>query len=205
MSPDPDPTTPDPPPTTSEPDPTTPPPDPPPTTSEPDPTTPPPTSTSTPKPTSTPTSTTSPPRLPTSPPGPAYDEKPPAAFAPLTGSFLASQIAAADRITAALNASTSKVAVQTREMDQLAARSNALLESLAAARETQRSAMDEAARAHADLAVLDARLESSRALVREWVFSVYAGGGRSPTSHSCSRRWPPSPRRSATPSVTCRI
>ena len=178
MSPDPDPTTPDPPPTTSEPDPTTPPPDPPPTTSEPDPTTPPPTSTSTPKPTSTPTSTTSPPRLPTSPPGPAYDEKPPASFAPLTGSFLASQIAAADRITAALNASTSKVAVQTREMDQLAARSNALLESLAAARETQRAAMDEAARARADLVVLDARLESSRALVREWVFSVYAGGGQ---------------------------
>ena len=48
-------------------------------------------------------------------------------------------------------------------MDQLAAKSNALLESLAAARETERAAMDEAARARADLVVLDARLESPRA------------------------------------------
>ena len=41
-------------------------------------------------------------------------------YAPLTGIYLNSQIAEADRITAALSASTSKVAVATRKMDLLA-------------------------------------------------------------------------------------
>ncbi len=98
-------------------------------------------------------------------------------LAPLRGSFLAAQIAAADRITATLMASTSKVAVATREMDQLAAKSNALLESLAAARESERAATDEAAQARTDLVVLEARLETARSILREWVFSVYSGGG----------------------------
>ncbi len=98
-------------------------------------------------------------------------------LAPLRGSFLAAQIAAADRITATLMASTSKVAVATREMDQLAAKSNALLESLAAARESERAATDEAAQARTDLVVLEARLETARSVLREWVFSVYSGGG----------------------------
>ncbi|HET9020463.1 MAG TPA: M15 family metallopeptidase [Ornithinibacter sp.] len=98
-------------------------------------------------------------------------------LAPLRGSFLAAQIAAADRITATLMASTSKVAVATREMDQLAAKSNALLESLATARESERAATDEAAQARTDLVVLEARLETARSILREWVFSVYSGGG----------------------------
>ena len=103
-------------------------------------------------------------------PGPP-DEEPPDHFEPLTGSFLAAQIAEADRITAALNAST----VQGRRgrparWTQLADKSNALLESLDAAREAERAATEEAQRARADLVALDARLEAARAVVREWVF-----------------------------------
>jgi D-alanyl-D-alanine carboxypeptidase len=152
-----------------------------PSTSEPDP------STSTPAPTS-PTTTTAPPTVfptPEAPiwrpprPLPAPDEEPPDHFEPLTGSFLATQIAEADRITAALNASTSKVAVATREMDALATKSNALLESVDAAREAERAATEEVERAQEELAVLETRLEAARAVVREWVFLVYSGGGAS--------------------------
>ncbi len=178
---DPTPTTTTPDPTTTTPDPTTTPPDP---TTPPDSTTPPPTSPIPTSPTSTPLPTTvfpapeapiwRPPR-----PLPAPDEEPPDHFEPLTGSFLALQIAEADRITAALNASTSKVAVATREMDALADKSNALLESLDAAREAERAASEEAQRARAELVTLDARLEAARAVVREWVFLVYSGGGGS--------------------------
>ena len=95
----------------------------------------------------------------------------------LSGAFLASQIAEADRITRALTASSSKVAAATREMDVLSDKSNALLESLVAARETERAATDEADRAHADLVVLEGRLATARQILREWVFSVYSGGG----------------------------
>ena len=170
-------------PSTTTPDPTTTTPDP--TTTTPDPTT------TTPDPTTTtpnPTTTTQPPTVfptPTAPiwrpprPLPAPDEEPPDHFEPLTGSFLATQIAEADRITAALNASTSKVAVATREMDALAAKSNALLESLDGAREAERAATEELERAQEELAVLEARLEAVRAVVREWVFLVYSGGGDS--------------------------
>lgn len=100
-------------------------------------------------------------------------------YAPLTGIYLNSQIAEADRITAALSASTSKVAVATRKMDLLAEKSNALLESLAAAKESERGASEEAARAKGDLEVLDAKLEKARDVVREWVFLVYSGGAGS--------------------------
>ena len=96
---------------------------------------------------------------------------------PLSGAFLAAQIAEAERISAALAASNSAVAEATREMDRLADESNALLESLSAARETERAASDEATRARADLAVLEARLAAARQVLRDWVFSVYAGGG----------------------------
>lgn len=95
----------------------------------------------------------------------------------LSGAFLAAQIAEADRITAALTASNSKVAVATREMDALAVKSNALLEALLAARETELAATDEASHARADLVVLEGRLAAARQILREWVFSVYSGGG----------------------------
>ena len=61
-------------------------------------------------------------------------------------------------------------------MDLLAEKSNVLLESLAAAKESERGATEEAARARADLEALDTKLESARAVVREWVFLVYSGG-----------------------------
>ena len=93
------------------------------------------------------------------------------------GAFLAAQIAEADRIAAALTASNSKVAAATREMDALSDKSNALLESLVAARETERAATDEADSAHADLVVLEGRLATARQILRDWVFSVYSGGG----------------------------
>ena len=95
----------------------------------------------------------------------------------LSGAFLAAQIAEADRIAAALTASNSEVAAATREMNALSDKSNALLESLVAARETERAATDEAVTARADLAVLEGRLETARQILRDWVFSVYSGGG----------------------------
>jgi D-alanyl-D-alanine carboxypeptidase len=167
------------PPPTEEPTPTPPPteePTPPPPTSAPEPT-------AKPSPTPTPTPTPIPPAAPIRPPsssgapGSASDDDAPSDYyAPLTGVYLSSQIAEADRITAALSASTSKVAVATRKMDLLAEKSNALLESLAAAKESERGATEEAARARADLEVLDTKLENARAVVREWVFLVYSGG-----------------------------
>jgi len=125
-------------------------------------------------PTPTPRSTGAP-RATTPPPPQDYGE--PDQPAPLSGAFLASQIAEADRITALLLSSNTKVGTATREMDTLAARSNALLESLLAARETEAAATDEAERARADLAVLEGRLAQARAILRDWVFSVYSGGG----------------------------
>ena len=95
----------------------------------------------------------------------------------VSGAFLAAQIAEADRIAAALSASNSKVAAATRAMDVLSDKSNALLESLVAARETERAATDEANSARADLVVLEGRLATARQILRDWVFSVYSGGG----------------------------
>ena len=138
-----------------------------------------------PKPTATPIPkpTPIPPANPVRPPstsggsGDSHDYHQPDDYhGPLTGVYLSSQIAEADRITAALSASTSKVAVATRKMDLLAEKSNVLLESLAAAKESERGATQEATRARADLAALDTKLESARAVVREWVFLVYSGG-----------------------------
>ncbi|HET6967479.1 MAG TPA: hypothetical protein VFI44_04330, partial [Ornithinibacter sp.] len=116
------------------------------------------------------------PAAPLRPPGHESDYEPTDHYEPLTGAFLASQIAEANRISAALAVHTSRVAVATREMDLLAEKSNALLESLAAARETEHAATLEATRARADLALLEVRLEAARAVVREWVFQVYSGG-----------------------------
>ena len=135
--------------------------------------------------TATPTTTTKP----TSTPKPSQSTDPPRTTSPgegdgepdhpvgLSGAFLAAQIAEADRISAALNSSNSTVAAATREMDVLSDKSNALLESLLAARETERAATDEAERARADLVVLEGRLAAARQILREWVFSVYSGGG----------------------------
>jgi zinc D-Ala-D-Ala carboxypeptidase len=95
----------------------------------------------------------------------------------LSGVLLAAQIAEADRIAATLSASNSKVAAATREMNSLSDRSNALLESLVAARETERAATDEATSSHTDLVVLEGRLATAHRILRDWVFSVYAGGG----------------------------
>ncbi|WP_392545412.1 D-alanyl-D-alanine carboxypeptidase family protein [Oryzobacter telluris] len=142
----------------------------------------------TPTPTPTPTVAPSPAPRPTSTPAPTAPTKRPRSGEPQThqepdhqealhGDFLRTQIAEAARITAALNASNSKVATATREMDRLATRSNALLESLQQAQEIEAAATQEATQAHADLVLLEARLANARAIVREWVFSVYSGGG----------------------------
>ncbi len=136
--------------------------------------TPTPTSSPTPSPTASPS--TSPTQLP--PPtkaSPAEGE--PDQQVALSGPLLAAQIAEADRIAAALLASNSQVATATREMNALSDKSNALLESLVAAHETERAATDEAASSHTDLAVLEARLATAHRILRDWVFSVYSGGG----------------------------
>ncbi len=144
---------------------------------------------SSPVPTPTPSATTTPkttpsPNAPTTPSNPPPTTTPPSEgdgepYHPvaLSGAFLAAQVAEANRIAAALNASSSKVGAATREMDALADKSNALLESLVAARETERAATDEANTAHTDLVVLEGRLATARQILRDWVFSVYSGGG----------------------------
>ena len=124
--------------------------------------------------------------------------------APLTGAFLASQIAEANRISAALAVHTSRVAVATREMDLLAEKSNALLESLAAAREVEHAATLEATRARAELG--GARGPSrSRAggTARVGLPGVLRWGRR--VRHRVHDRGDGRrrPRTSATPSATC--
>jgi zinc D-Ala-D-Ala carboxypeptidase len=132
----------------------------------------------TPKPTpSTGTTTTTPPSERPRTASPTEGDGEPDHPVGLSGAFLDAQIAEADRIAAALTASNSKVAAATREMNALSDKSNALLESLVAARETERAATDEAVSAHADLVVLEGRLATARQILRDWVFSVYSGGG----------------------------
>lgn len=151
--------------------------------------------TPTPTPTRTPTSTVVPAPVPTSTPAPkpttstprptsgGTPTKEPVSHAepdehePLSGAFLQSQISEAARITAALNSSNSEVATATREMDRLADESNTLLESLQAAQETEAAATQEATQARTDLVLLESRLDRARSVLREWVFSVYSGGG----------------------------
>ena len=133
-----------------------------------------------PTPTPTPTRTSTPATRPSDPPrtpSPTDGDGEPDHQVAVSGAFLAAQIAEADRISAALTASNSEVAAATREMDALSDKSNALLESLVAARETERAATDEANSAHADLVVLEGRLATARQILRDWVFSVYSGGG----------------------------
>jgi D-alanyl-D-alanine carboxypeptidase len=96
---------------------------------------------------------------------------------PLAGPFLLAQIAEAERISAVLEASTTEVAAAMRTMDKLSDRSNALLESLAQAKDTERAATQEADDARAELVRLEARLAAARAVLRDWAFDVYSGGG----------------------------
>ncbi len=96
---------------------------------------------------------------------------------PLSGAFLLAQIAEADRISSVLESSNSEVAGAMRRMDVLSDRSNALLESLVEARETERAATQEAEDARAGLRRLEDRLAAARAIVQDWVFDVYSSGG----------------------------
>lgn len=96
---------------------------------------------------------------------------------PVTRVDLTRQIAEADRLSALLERSNSRVAAETRAMDALSARSNALLERLAEARDVELAAADDADRARTELAAVEQRLARTRAVLRDWVFSVYSGGG----------------------------
>jgi hypothetical protein len=111
------------------------------------------------------------------PPAPDEGHAEPDYPAPLGGAFLLSQIAEADRIAGVLESSNTEVAAAMRTMDRLSDRSNALLESLVEAKDTERAATDEATTARAELVRLEARLEAARAIVRDWVFDVYSSGG----------------------------
>ena len=97
--------------------------------------------------------------------------------APLSGVVLQQQIAEAARISGLLEASGSQVADAMKRMDELSDRSNDLLESLAAATDTEKAAGQEAESARADLVLLEGRLATAKAVVRGWVFDVYSGGG----------------------------
>ncbi len=134
--------------------------------------------TSTPSPTTTTTTSTTPTTLSTpavNPPDEGHSE--PDHPEPLSGAFLFAQIAEAERISGVLEASNTEVAAAMRTMDTLSDRSNALLESLVEAKETERAATQEADDAHAELVRLEARLAAARAVVRDWVFDVYSSGG----------------------------
>lgn len=176
-TPDPTPTTPapTPDPTTTTPAPTTPPPA---QTTPPPGTTPPP-ATPAPRPTSSPTPT---PRLPWQPPAPGESNDGPRSFDPdvtLSTTELAKQVAAAEQIWGQIMASKTGLATALKELQGLAAQSNALLESLTEARTTEAAATASAAQAKVELGVLQARLERARAIVREWAFQAYSEGGSS--------------------------
>ncbi|MEO7269194.1 MAG: M15 family metallopeptidase [Knoellia sp.] len=161
---------------------TTPPPDPetttppPPVTTTPPPTTKPPGTTTPPAPTPRPTT----PRLPWQPPNPGESEDGPHSFDPdrlLTTADLAKQIDAADQIWAQITASNTGLSIALKELQGVAAQSNALLESLTEARAAEQAATASAAQAKIELGVLQGRLARSRAIVREWAFQAYAEGG----------------------------
>lgn len=144
--------------------------------------TPTPTPTPTPSPTrsGTPTPTPSPTPHPSAtpkPPGPGGGHEEPDEPAPISGAALAAQIAEADRVAGLIERSTSDVAAEMRRMDVLSDRSNAVLEDLAEANDTEAAARQEATQARTDLVALEARLAIARAVVRDWVFDVYSGGG----------------------------
>lgn len=111
------------------------------------------------------------------PPGPDGGHAEPDHPAPLAGVDLDAQVAEADRISALLEGSTSQVAIEMRAMDALSAQSNTVLESLATATEKEQAAQRDATTARADLTALEGRLAAARAIVKDWVFDVYSGGG----------------------------
>ncbi|MGG5257090.1 D-alanyl-D-alanine carboxypeptidase family protein [Phycicoccus avicenniae] len=143
-----------------------------------------PTPTSSPRP--TPSPSTSPSPTPSPSPSPSATPRPPTAGGgheepveppPVSAAALAAQVAEAQRVAALIEGSTSAVAAEMRRMDELSDRSNAVLEELAAATDAQTAAVQEASAARADLARLESRLATARALVKDWVFDVYSGGG----------------------------
>lgn len=167
VTPTPDPTTTTPTPTPSATRPSTPPPTPTTTHSAPPP----------PRPTPTPTPT---PRLPWEPPAPGQSDDGPKSFDPdtlLTTKDLAAQIAAADQIWAQITATNTGLSLALKELQGLAAKSNALLESLTEARSAEAAATASAAQANVELGVLQGRLDRARAIVREWAFQAYSEGG----------------------------
>ncbi len=141
-----------------------------------------PTPTGTPSPSPTPSPTGSPGPSPSAtptipPPGPDGGHPEPDEPTPMSGAVLAAQVAEAARLAALIEQSSSAVATEMRRMDELSDRSNAVLEDLAAATDTESAARQEASGARADLSSLEGRLATARALVRSWVFDVYSGGG----------------------------
>lgn len=137
-----------------------------------------PTPTPTPTPTRSGTPTPSPsPSVTSKPPGPGGGHDEPDEPAPISAAALAAQIAEAERIAGLIERSTSDVAAEMRRMDELSDRSNVVLEDLAEATDTETAARQEATTARADLVLLEKRLATARALVRDWVFDVYSGGG----------------------------
>lgn len=95
----------------------------------------------------------------------------------LSTTQLAAQVAAADQIWAQILASNTGLATALKELQGLAAQSNALLESLTQARSAETAATASAAQAKVELEVVQGRLDRARAIVREWAFHAYAEGG----------------------------
>lgn len=128
-----------------------------------------------PTPKSTPT-----PTAPWQPPKPGSSDDGPTSFDPdgqLTTADLAKQIDAADQIWAQITATNSGLSVALKELQGLATKSNALLESLTEARAAEVAATASASQAKVELGVLQGRLDRARAIVREWAFQAYSEGG----------------------------
>ncbi|QKE84736.1 M15 family metallopeptidase [Arthrobacter sp. NEB 688] len=127
----------------------------------------------------TPTGSPTPTLAPIVPPATADGHVEPDADPVLSPEVVAAQVAEAQRISGVIEGSTSELAVQTKRMDTLSARSNTVLEELASATDTENFAHEEADGARADLAALESRLAHARAVVKDWVFDVYSNGGGS--------------------------
>ena len=95
---------------------------------------------------------------------------------PLTAEALKAQLDAAAKVTAALEKSTSQLSGAMKKVNTTAAQSNALLQQLATARETQREATAAATQARQELGVVTKRLELGRAALRAWASAAYAQG-----------------------------
>jgi zinc D-Ala-D-Ala carboxypeptidase len=92
---------------------------------------------------------------------------------------LSAQIARAKALTDELTRSNAGIAAAATKLDRLAAQANALLQQVAAARDAERTAREEANRDVLLFQQLSTRLGDDRRALGQWAYQAYAGGGGS--------------------------